>query len=124
MILRIQMRMLCMWMKDRIILFKHILNLLFLQWYLLLKILLLLPKLKEHRNSKDETWIEDPRLPLQKGPLQPPLMELLNSFPLSYLTHRHRALACQLHQTLALNCCKIPYPLYPSSLPAIEPRKS
>lgn len=59
---------------------------------------------KEHRHSKDETWIEDPRLPLRKGPFQPPLMELLNSFPLPYLTHRHRALACQLYQTLALNC--------------------
>lgn len=34
-------------------------------------------------------------------------MELLNKFPLPHLTHRHRALACQLHQTLAL-ILKIP----------------
>lgn len=59
------------------------------------KIWPLLPKRKEHRHSKDKTWIEDLRLPLRKGPLQPPLMELLNSFPLHNLTHRHRALACQ-----------------------------
>lgn len=51
--------------------------------------------MKEHRHSKDETWIEDLRLPLRKGRLQAPLMELLNSFPLPYLTDRHLALPCK-----------------------------
>lgn len=50
--------MLCMiqWMKDRIFLYKHIFHL-----HFLVKILLFFKK--EHPHSKDETWIEDPRLP-------------------------------------------------------------
>ena len=53
----------CMKVKDRILWKKDI--------FLLLNLSLLLPKLKEDRHSKADTWLEAPGLPFRKEELQP-----------------------------------------------------